>query len=155
MTDSTSSTIYILGVASAQVQCDQHIRVTELSALLDAAGILGVAVGSTLAVRALDVHSVEEFRDAVRSGAEPAAEFLKQRAETLRARLQVLQLQSCKSMGVTCQHADITNSRDVRQSARNGYGCCWLPVSPKHTATTWRVCKSILMSEKLEKFDLL
>lgn len=54
-----------------------------------AAGVLGVAVGATLAVRAMDVHSQEEFRDFVRSSGEPAAAFLRSRAAVVKARLQV------------------------------------------------------------------
>ena len=48
-----------------------------------------MAAGSTLAVRAMDVHSAEEFRDAVQNAAQPAADALRARAAPLKARAQV------------------------------------------------------------------
>lgn len=51
-------------------------------------GFLGVAAGTTLAVRAMDVRSAEEFRDAVRSAAEPAAAALRSRAAGFKASIQ-------------------------------------------------------------------
>lgn len=48
-----------------------------------------MAVGTTLAVRAMDVHSPQEFRDFVRSAGEPAAVALRARATVVKARIQV------------------------------------------------------------------
>lgn len=53
------------------------------------AGFLGVAAGATLAVRAMDVHSPEEFRDAVRAAAQPTAEALRSRATGVKIAIQV------------------------------------------------------------------
>ena len=54
-----------------------------------------VAVGTTFAVKALGVGSVEEFRDAVRGFGDPMAQSLQEALQPVKARIQVSRQRLC------------------------------------------------------------
>lgn len=63
--------------------------VYQFISIASCAGFLGVAAGATLAVRAMGVHSPDEFRDVVRSAVQPVADALRSRAAGFKAGIEV------------------------------------------------------------------
>ena len=61
-----------------------------------------VAVGTTFAVKALGVSSVDEFRDAIRGFGDPLAQSLQEAFLPMKARVQVHQVLSWSIVSSRC-----------------------------------------------------